>query len=158
MESTERPMARPDRIWFKTTRVTFQVLAIAIATLSLIIGWGYFQTGSATLVLPYLDGERLLVEPSTLSMAEQKAGGIVEGKFRVVNSTRGDVTLLGAEKSCTCITLDEFPLTIPRGKARELMIKVHLGTRPGEYEQSIKFFTDYRDLGVFNVKIQGVAR
>jgi hypothetical protein len=128
--------------------------AIPIVFLGVAVGWAYFRSGSWALVLPYLSGERLLVEPTMVQLGEQKPGAVAEFRVRLLNATPGDVRLLGAQKSCSCITVDDLPLSIPAGHSLELQFLVHIANTTGEMRHSVKFFTDYPDLRTFPVKIQ----
>jgi hypothetical protein len=128
--------------------------AIPLVFLGVTVGWAFFRSGSWVLILPYLRGERLLVEPTTVRLGDQKPGGVAEFQVRVVNATPGDVRLLGAQKSCSCITVDDLPLLIPAGQFLELQFQVHIANTTGEMRHSVKFFTDYPDLRTFPVKIE----
>ncbi|HUE13088.1 MAG TPA: hypothetical protein VMR25_02885 [Planctomycetaceae bacterium] len=128
--------------------------AIPIVLLGITAGWAYFRSGSWVLVLPYLSGERLLVEPTTVRLGEQKPGTVAEFQVRVLNATPGDVRLLGAQKTCSCITVDDLPLLIPAGHSLELQFQVHIASTTGVMRHSVKFFTDYPDLRTFPVTIQ----
>jgi hypothetical protein len=135
-----------------------RVLTLACALLGSVCGWAYLHSGSGNLVLPYLEGERLLVEPTAVMLGNQKANEVVESTIKIVNATNRDVSILGAQRSCGCIAVDEFPCTIASGQSRRLRIKLHVDTHPGDFEQSVKFFTDYADVPMFVVTLNGVAR
>ena len=130
-----------------------QVLAIALIFLGLILGWAWFQAGSPTLMAPYLRGECLLVEPTTITLGHQDKLTVIDRTVRLVNRTSHDVAVLGAQKSCGCIALDEFPLTVKSGESRELKMQVGMPYEAGAFEKSVKFFTDDEDLSIFVVKV-----
>jgi hypothetical protein len=139
-------------------RIVLQVLAFATLIVSVIVGWSYYRSGSLALVLPYLSGERLLIDPMTVVIESPNLDGMAECKIRIVNVTGKDVSLFGAEKSCGCIKLGELPFKIASGQSRELPIKVNVEKGLSNFRQSVKFFTDDSDLPNFTVTIRGVVR
>lgn len=139
-------------------RLLISVLAISFLLLGSIFGWAYSRTGSASLILRFLNGEQLLVDPMTVSLGTLEKGTKPEFRIRVVNATTSDVTLVGAQRSCSCITTEEFPLSIPQGHSRELKLNLNVARRSGEIEESVKFYTDYGGLQAFQVEVRAVAR
>jgi hypothetical protein len=138
-------------------RIVQRVLALALIFLGIVFGWAYLQTRSAALVIPLLSGERLLVEPTAISLGQQKPRAVSERNVRIVNLTSDKVTVLGAERSCGCITMDDFPLLIPAGESREVHLKIHINRDSGEYDESVKFFTDYSEMRAFEVTVRAAV-
>jgi len=121
-----------------------------------VLGWAYSRTGSVALVPRFLNGEELLVDPMTISLGTLRSGGNETFGVRIVNATTRKVTLDGAQMSCSCITSEEFPISIGPGESRELKMNLHVGP-PGEMEQSIKFYTDFAGQRAFVVNVRGFA-
>jgi hypothetical protein len=130
----------------------------AVAFLGLLAGWAYFHSGSLALVLPFLGGERLFIEPTAIQLGDQEPGAAAEPVVRIVNSTGKQVRVVGAETSCSCVALDDLPLSIPAGESRELQFKVHVGRRRHEIAETVRLFTDYADRPVFIVTVRGIVR
>lgn len=154
----EKTPASQKRTRHTSSRILFQALIVSFLLLSSVLGWAYLRTGSAALIPRFLNGEQLLVDPMIISLGAQEKGATAECSLRVVNATRGEVTLVGAQRSCACITVDQFPLSIPPGRSRELQLVLHVGVHSGQFEESVKFFTDYAGLQAFAVRVSGVAR
>jgi len=120
-----------------------QVSGIALLLTCILVGHALWRTGSMALVWPYLAGQRLLFEPTHLNLGSIPKGmQVVEREVRVVNTAAKDLRLLGSQKSCGCIALDEFPIGIPAGKERLLRLKIAMPREPVPFEHSIKFFSD----------------
>jgi len=79
----------------------------------------------------------------------------VERELRVINTGSDAIRLLGAQKTCGCIALDEFPITVPAGKERYLRVKIGMPREPSPFEHSIKFFFDARGYSSVVVKVSG---
>jgi hypothetical protein len=111
------------------------------------------------LVGPYLAGQRLLFEPTHVVLGPiPKGTQVIEREIRVVNTASTDLRLLGSQKSCGCIALDEFPITIPAGKEQKLRLKIGMPREPVSFEHSIKFFSDDKAMSVVVVTISGSAQ
>jgi hypothetical protein len=137
-------------LWRQFLTASLLFALVAAATL----GWTLFRVHSFALVVPYLRGERLLVDTSALSLGEQKTKSVVERHIHVLNLSDSDVTLLGANRTCSCLSVDSFPITISRGEGRNVTIKSRMRNEPSEYEESVRFFTDFPDRREFGVTVR----
>jgi hypothetical protein len=84
-------------------------------------------------------------------------GSAFEAELRFRNFGSKPITILGAQKSCGCIELGEFPLSIPAGSTRSVVVKLQAPTKSTEFEQSVTFFSDERSVAQHVVKLQGFA-
>jgi hypothetical protein len=140
-------------------RAVFEGAAFGFIFLAIVFGWVYFQTGSLGLVLPYLRGHRLFVEPRSFDFEDAKPGAVLQPTIQIVNLTGSDVRLLGAEKSCSCLKSEEFPITVPAGVRRDLPISFQLGDKArGEGEQSLTLYTDSQEARAVTVTFRAVVR
>jgi hypothetical protein len=120
-----------------------QVSAIVVLFICVLVGHAFWRTGSMALVWPYLVGQRLLFDPTHLVLgAIPKGTQVMEREIRVVNAASTDLRLLGSQKSCGCIALNEFPIMIPAGDEQILRLKIGMPRQPASFEHSIKFFSD----------------
>jgi hypothetical protein len=88
-------------------------------------------------------GERLLVDPATCSFGSAPRGEEREMHATVRNKTDRTVRILGARTNCTCMTTDEFPVSIEPGGRHDLAIRVFLGGKEATFEKRIDYYTDY---------------
>ncbi len=151
-ESDEPKKSSPRRA------LILQTLAWTACFALIYAGFAWWRTGSISDVLPYLQGQRLLVHPLKLELGDQPLDTVIDKSVTVVNATGSDVTFLGAQKSCTCVALDDFPLTVPPGETCQLKLSLAMPRKPGSFEQSVKYFTDYDNPSVFSVTVTATVR
>jgi hypothetical protein len=136
-----------------------QVSGIALILIGLLLGHARWRTGSMALVWPYLAGQRILFQPTHVVLgAVPKGTQVVEREIRVVNVASTDLRLLGSQKSCGCIAVDEFPIVVPAGKETGLRLKIAMPREPISFEHSIKLFSEDPVRSSAVVTISGVVR
>lgn len=119
-----------------------QFAGIAVLFAATLLGLAWWQTGSAELVRPWLRGQRLLFEPMRIDFEKVPKRTVLEKPIRVLNRSLKQLTLLGSQPSCMCISLDDFPIVVPPGKEHQLKIKIGTSANTGPFEYTIKFFSD----------------
>ena len=129
------------------------VSLLSVTFVILTVVWVAARVGSFHLVGPYLAGERLLVDTVVLDLSDQKVDSYVERSIEVRNLSERDIKLLGAACSCSCVSLETFPITVASGSVRSVTLKAHIW-QPGEFEQRVKFYTDYPDRREFLVTVR----
>jgi len=134
-----------------------QVSTITLLLVCLLVGHAFWRTRSPALVWPYLAGQRLFVVPSQLSLGPvPRKTQTIEREVRVINTGSKPVQLLGAQRTCDCIALDEFPIVVSAGEAKPLRLKIGMPRKPAPFEHSIKFFSDEHGYASsFVLKING---
>jgi len=136
-----------------------QVTGITLLFIGLVVGHAFWRTGSLAFVWPYLAGQRLLFEPTHLVLSEiPKGTQVVEREIRVVNAASTDLRLLGSQKSCGCIAMDHFPITVLAGKERKLRLKIGMPREPASFEHFVKFFSDDKAASTVVVTVSGDAQ
>lgn len=135
-----------------------QVIGIALFLFSLLVAHALYQTGSVQMVWPYFCGQRLLFDTTSLDLGKLSAGTVVERELSVCNVSSSELTLLGSQKSCGCIALEEFPIVIPAATERKVRLKIGLPRGPGSFLHTIKFFTDDKPKSTVVVTVSGTAR
>ena len=136
-------------------RATGEVLFLAAVLMGLLLVTVRLHCGSWELVVPYLRGERLIVLDREIDLGEQPPGAVVERSIRVVNLTDSDVRILGAQRSCNCMALDAFPLSMAVGSERAFRVRMAVPLDEGMYSHTIKFFTDWASRPWFVVTVRG---
>lgn len=119
----------------------FAVLAILFPLV--LVAFARWRTGSFAMVPPYLAGQRLIFETTQHDVGVVKLGTeSVDICISILNSGSKDLQLLGAHRSCGCISLDEFPLVIPANSVKNLKVSIGLPTAERSFSLFIKFFSD----------------
>ncbi|MEZ6034945.1 MAG: DUF1573 domain-containing protein [Planctomycetaceae bacterium] len=132
-----------------------QVAAIAVVMLSSVFCYGTWRTGSINLVWPWLMGRELLFSPMSIELGDVSETPVVETKIRVINVSAKRLSVLGSQRSCVCIGLDEFPVEIAPGETRDLRIKIGTAKTAGRFEHHIRFFVNDGRYTEVEVKIIG---
>ena len=140
-------------------RLFWKFAVLAILFTLLLVAHARWRTGSLTMVLPYLAGQRLIFESSNLDLGAVKLGTeSVDTTIRIVNSGSKDLRLLGAHRSCGCISLDEFPLVVPAGSVQNLKMAIGMPKAETSFSHFVKFFSDDSVNPFEKVTISGSVR
>ena len=133
---------------------------IQIALITLLIGCtffgiGWWRSGGMSTSLAYLQGERLIFQPANIIIENAKSGETVERTVVVKNLSNKTITLLGSQKSCGCITLNQFPIEIkPHGKF-ELKLKIGIPKKAEPIDNFVKIFTDLEGMVSVTINVSG---
>ena len=123
---------------------------------SLAGAWAYAQVGRLDWVVAYLGGTRTFVEPQELSFGTARAGSVLHLSVTFANRAGRPVRLLGSRPDCSCVTTDNFPLTVAAGEDRRLAIDVGIAPEDvGAFEKRVAFWTDSPERQQFVVSITG---
>jgi len=161
IDNTQAELSRPKagswwRRLFNTQAFAVQVVGITLLMGAALAGYARWQTGSSNLVWPWLNGQRLLFAETQIDLGNVEQQEIMERKIRVANLSSEPLTLLGSQKSCGCIAIDEFPIA-PAGEDYQLQLKIGTSNKPGPFEHTIKFFTDESGYTSEIVTVKGVV-
>lgn len=129
-----------------------------LAAVVLALGGGLglrLQFGSLTVALAYLNGERLIVRPVEFAVGEVRPGDERELSAAIINMTARDVVVIGCNSTCSCVTTDTFPRTIPRGATQPLYLKFRPGGQLGDVEYVVTYFTDSQELPTIRIHVKG---
>jgi hypothetical protein len=119
------------------------------------LAWGYWQFGSLASTVAYLNGERVFVDPDTLSLGVVRRGEERDLRFTIRNRTGKAVKLLGAKSTCGCMRMEEtFPISIGEGGQRELTIHVWLTGKDSAFDKRVDFYTDEESKPVIAVAVR----
>lgn len=143
-------------IWGRS--VTVHVAGIALIVVAAVLGFARWQTGSSALVWPWLQGQRLLFEPTRIVLGDVPAKTVIDRQIRVVNVSSRPLSLLGSQKSCGCISLDEFPIVVPPGGDHQLQLKIGTSDKLEPVQHVIKFFSDEPGYSSVIVTVVGFVR
>lgn len=135
--------------------LAMQVVVIALVILSVLFGYGRWRTGSFDLVWPWLKGQQMVFTPIQLDVGRVSANQVLEKEIKVTNVSANPLSLLGSQKSCGCLTLDEFPIEIPAMTSHSLLLKITIGTKSGKFAYTIKFFLDGQAYSFNVVTVKG---
>jgi hypothetical protein len=127
------------------------VLFVACASLA----WANSVFGSLRNTWLYACGMRLVTEPSGVMLGIVKGGETREATISVRNLTRSSVTILGVESSCTCLSSDKLPITIPPLSAAPLHLSMHFSESEGTHRvtQIVTYHTTQRSQPEIKVSV-----
>jgi len=133
---------------------------IQIAVLTLLIGCtflgiGWWRSGGMATSWAYLQGERLIFTPANIIIENAKPNEVIERTVLVRNLSNETVTLLGSQKSCGCITLNDFPIEIKPYDRYKIHLIISMPEKNTSIEHEIKFFSDDQGYGMNLVTVTG---
>ncbi len=138
------------------------VVEIAIGTLLLfllIFGCAAYYAGSVGRAWPYLMGQRLFVSTRRLDLGSVLSGTELKESVRLINRSSEPLRILGARKSCSCITLDSFPLQVPAGGYHDLQLKLRVPELqpgvPSALSQSVELYVEDQRLTQYKIVLSG---
>jgi len=123
-----------------------------------VVGYARWRTESAELVLPWLQGQWLLFAETRIELGNVEKKETIERQIRVANLSAQPLTLLGSQKSCGCISMDEFPIEIQAGEDYPLQLKIGTSDKSGPFEHAIKFFMDESGHSAVTVTVTGKVK
>jgi hypothetical protein len=132
------------------------MLVVVCVTISS-IAHALWRTADPTISLGYLFGKRFFCVPERLHVGAIACGSTFEVELRFRNFGNRAVTVLGAQKSCGCIELGEFPISVPARSSKSLVVKLQAPTRSKEFDYSVAFFSDEEFVAQHTVEILGFA-
>lgn len=135
-----------------------QIFLFAALGFAGMFGYAWWRTQDLGSAWPYMNGQRVFAVPHFVFVGEIEKNSDVAADVRFRNLDSSDHTIVGARKSCSCISTDEFPIIVPaRGEA---VVKVQFRAKKVEsaFEHKIGFFMDAHQYTVVPVQIAGIAR
>jgi len=131
------------------------LLGVAAVLLAFSV-WAASRFDSLRDTVLFLQGVQLTIDPPVAPIGEGRAGAERRATFRLRNLSGTSATILGAQTSCTCLSTEKFPVTIPAGGSLDLHVTLHLQGKPGEaFEQSITYLTDRPQAPGLPVRLSG---
>ncbi len=156
------PEAQPEKTnapWRGTAMWGVACAAGGALLITAVLAWGYWEFGSLSSTVAYLNGERLLVDPGTLSFGTCRRGEERDLQVTMRNRTGKEVKILGARSTCGCmVTTEKFPLSIGDRGQQELAIHVWLTGKDSLFDKRIDFYTDDEANPVIAVAVRGTIR
>jgi len=134
-----------------------QIVMMAVFMLALLFAYGSWRTGSIELVWPWLMGRQLLFTPTRIDIGNVSPNQVIKKQIRVINLSSKRLSIVGSQKSCGCIGLDEFPIDIDSGSSQNLRINIVAATAAGKFEHHVKFFTNSSSGNVVEITVIGIA-
>lgn len=139
-------------------KLGMQAFGIAVVGFVGMFGYAWWETKNLELAWPYMNGQRVFALPATVFLGEVPKGTVAGSRIRIVNMGSESTSVLGAQKSCSCITLTEFPLEIPAGSSLEIDFLMTVPDTETAFSHSVRFFTSDFGFATKSVAIAGVSR
>ena len=134
-----------------------QVVMITTIMFAMLLGYGRWHTGSYDLIWPWLMDRQLVFSPMQIQLGNVSPSQLIEKQIRVSNVSSRQLSIVGSQKSCGCIGLDEFPIEIAGGKSENLRIRIAAGKAAGKFEHHVKFFTNSSSGNVVVFTVTGIT-
>ena len=110
--------------------VTMTIILTNIG-LGILVAWAFLRFGSLTAAAAYVAGDRLLVDKTNKSFGRVIQGDTPSVEFALYNTTSKPVAIIGVSSSCTCVVVEDLPLTIPPSSNVSLRAKREFGNLSG---------------------------
>ena len=120
---------------------------VCVAFVASSVGYGSSRLGSASAVLQYLSGERLILDQHVKGLGDVRAGSQHSLAYRLTNRP---VRLLGAKTSCSCAVLGDLPREVAQSESVDIRISIRAAKMPSDINGNLTIFTDdpqYKMLG-----------
>jgi len=132
-------------------------MGLALLFGSTIFMFAWWQAGSMAAARPWLRGQRLIIEPTHISFEKFGKGTQIERTINVTNLSTVSQTIFGSQRSCGCLSVDEFPFELAAGDKRKLTLRMQVSDHAGEFEYTVKFFTSEQDHSPTVVAVTGLV-
>lgn len=139
------------------TRLFVEILCVALLLLLLGFGYGIYRAGSVGRAVPYLMGQRFFVPETSIKLGSVPVGTDVKGTIGLMNRSSAPVKILGARKSCGCISLDPFPFEVPPHAERQLQLKLRAPDSPSEFAHTVELYVDDNHFTSFPIVLSGAS-
>jgi hypothetical protein len=118
-----------------------------LLTVFMLVSLGVYSTaryGSLTNAIRFAKGQRLFIDPPAGSVSGAAAGGERQVDFRITNVSSRPVSFTGVRMSCSCVTVQALPTSVPANLTIPFSVKVDLSKRkPGEVvNEYVLLYTD----------------
>ena len=132
-----------------------QVVICSNIGFALVAAWWLWQFGSVSAGLARLRGDRLLLDAYSKSFGTIEAGQLGTVEFNLMNTSSGQVTVLGARSSCTCAAADDLPTVVPPRGRQSIRIHVRRDRLPGRVLEKVSLFTDEPSQPELVIRVEG---
>lgn len=121
-------------------RLGFTGIGLAVALAAC-----YRYYGSPANFMSYLRGQSYVVTPVQLNFGKLKAEERKEQSLQFRNLTGHALSVVGATKSCSCISMSTFPIEIPPFGLQSIDLRLDASSIPGPIKQEVSLFVSGRD-------------
>ena len=112
----------------------------------------FLIAGLVIIILPhaYLQSSPILllsVAPTPAYVCKAHEGDLVVAEFTILNMSKETITLLGANSSCGCTTVqEEFPIEVVSGMKQKVHVQVSIGKPDanGRFKNALKLLVNRR--------------
>ena len=138
---------QPSAITFRTPGLSLSRFVPGFCGVTLVIAaslcWSMAVYGSPRNAWLYANGVRIVVDKRTVQVADGRIGDVREGAFLVHNLSDRPVRILGAHVTCSCVSTDKTPMTVPAGGTKEVRLHLDIDKRANRtVEQTLTYHKD----------------
>jgi len=138
-------------------RILVEIAGATLVIFSLVLGFASYRAGSVFRALPYLMGQRFFVPETKIILGEVLVGTDVERSIQLINGSSEPASILGARKSCGCISLDQFPFQVAANDERQLQLKLTVPSEPTDFVHTVELYVDDQQFSTFQIVLSGKA-
>jgi hypothetical protein len=148
----QRPVERMSRVSWRAKANSFVTIIFgAVIIFFALFGHAWYRTGATGLALRYLGGERIFLLPSHVMLDAQNSANRIDVDF--LNLSNETVAVIGARLSCSCLTVNELPVFIPKNEKVSLEV-TYSGLAPDGFDsQTVDFFVDREAVPYYRLQI-----
>jgi hypothetical protein len=120
-----------------------------------LVALALYSFGSLGPALGYLRGDRLIPDAYAKSFGTVEQGEVRTINFQLKNMSNQPIRILGGRPSCSCLVVDQLPMTLPLNGECRIRVGVRSSLRSGRIAESIRLFTDLPSQSSLELKVVG---
>ncbi len=115
------------------------VAVIAVSASAVLLRFGSFPHA-----MRYARGARVFAEISTLVLPASTPGSVVHTNVMVHNLSNETARIIGADITCSCVSIDELPIVILAGESRKVALTLRFDDHTtGSFAFAVSLHTDH---------------
>lgn len=126
-------------------RALSKTLALALVLFAMLTIFAHWRFGSLHSALMVWQGQPLSVDSATRSIGKVDSGMKLSRVFTFRNHSNTSIRIIGSMSTCSCLVVDELPITIPASGTNQLQVLVVVPdpsrTEGGVFSQSVDLLT-----------------
>jgi len=138
-------------------RLSWMALTLVFTSVGLLFSltMALSRFGSLGSALAYLEGQRLIADRRSVSFGEVEQGHRPVVTFELMNTSERNISILGAKTLCTCVLVENVPLSLPPKSRRAIQVAVKTDSRTGPIDETIYLFTDFPKQPKLGLSVRG---
>jgi hypothetical protein len=140
-----RPARKSPSLLFPWLKIIGQTIAGAIAFLVFIAGAFLLAFDKPMETLARLRGELISVEPFVTDLGEDTSQKERTFSVQLLNGTDQPVRVVGGTARCSCVVIDDLPVTVPANGRERIQVRGRFTGTPGRFQHTFLLLTDCKE-------------